>query len=323
MASRAQKIRLAVFVLSAAGVLLLFLFYVAGRSLLTPRQTYYVEFPDSIGGLRNGDKVTYLGIQAGRVENTSILPEDPTVIVVEISLERDRIPNAIREDTRARLNSVGITGLKYIGLVPGSPDSPVLPPGSRIASSPTFLSEMDERAQQLTDKMGVLLDNLTEMTDRENSAQLNSMLASGSEFTASANDLMNDNRRQIGESFRNLASMTKSLAGAAASLHATMDSVNALLTGGELRGALSDLRSTSRALRLQMDGPVPQLLANLSRMAGNIDTTFMRLDRTVMQGRRDFLDSMQDLQETMLNVRQATELIRENPSILIRGRADR
>ena len=50
MASRAQKIRLAVFVLAAGGVLLMFLFYVAGRSLLTPRQTYFVEFPDSIGG---------------------------------------------------------------------------------------------------------------------------------------------------------------------------------------------------------------------------------------------------------------------------------
>ena len=50
MASRAQKIRLAVFLLSAAGVLLLFLFYMAGRSVLTPRQTYFIDFPDSIGG---------------------------------------------------------------------------------------------------------------------------------------------------------------------------------------------------------------------------------------------------------------------------------
>ena len=323
MASRAQKIRLAVFVLAAGGVLLLFLFYVAGRSVLTPRQTYFIEFPDSIEGLRSGDKVEYLGIEVGRVENTSISPDDPSVIVVGISVEGDRIPNVIREDTRARLHSVGLTGLKHLELVAGSPDSPVLPPGSRIASSPTFLSEMGDRAEELTDKMGVLLDNLTEMTDRENSARLNRMLAAGSEFSAGANDLLSANRRQIDDSFRNLAAMTGSLAGAAASLHATMDSVNALLTDGELRGTLSDLRSASRALRLQMEGPVPQLLANLSRMAGNIDTTFMRLDRTAMQGRRNFLDAIQDLQETMLNVRQATELIRENPSILIRGRADR
>ena len=323
MASRAQKIRLACFLLAACGVLLLFLFYVAGRSLLTPRQTYFIEFPDSIAGLRSGDKVKYLGIDAGRVEKTSISPDDHSVIVVEISVEGEKVPNVIREDTRARLQTVGLTGLKHIELVAGSPDSPVLPPDSRIASSPTFLSEMDERAQRLTDKMELLLENLTEMTDRQNSARLNSMLASGSEFTASANDLVNDNRRQIDESFGNLAAMTKSLAGAAASLHATMDSVNTLLTDGQVRGTLSDLRSTSRALQLQMDGPVPQLLTNLSRMAGNIDTTFIRLDRTVMQGRRDFLDSMQDLQETMLNVRQLSELIRENPSILIRGRADR
>jgi hypothetical protein len=31
---------------------------------------------------------------------------------------------------------------------------------------------------------------------------------------------------------------------------------------------------------------------------------------------------MQNLEETLINVRQATELVREDPSVLIRGRAD-
>ena len=39
----------------------------------------------------------------------------------------------------------------------------------------------------------------------------------------------------------------------------------------------------------------------------------------VLKGRKDFLDAMASLQETLENIRQATEIIRENPSVLIRG----
>jgi hypothetical protein len=40
-----------------------------------------------------------------------------------------------------------------------------------------------------------------------------------------------------------------------------------------------------------------------------------------MLSRRNILAAMRDLSETLQNVRQATELIRENPAVLWRGRA--
>ena len=322
MASRAQKTRLAVFLLVSCGVLILLLFFVAGRNILKAREAYFVEFEKSVGGLRRGDLVKYQGINVGRVDNLSISPADRSVIVVKISVESGKIPNVMRADTRARLQTLGITGLKYIELVAGSADSPPLAPNSTIQAAETFLSNIDERAQILTFKVEQLIENLTELTGRENSLQLNRMLSAGGDFTAHANAVMGDNRMHVDDSFRNLSAMTESLAGAAASLHVTMDSLNAMLTDGNVRATLSDFRLATRAARVQLDGPVPDLLANLNRMAGNIDTTFTRIDLTVRQSRQSILDAVQDLEETLINVREATELIREDPSILIRGRAD-
>jgi hypothetical protein len=106
-------------------------------------------------------------------------------------------------------------------------------------------------------------------------------------------------------------------------MQATMDSVHSLAASENTRGALRDLRLTTAAVRQQLEGPLPALVVSLDRMSGRIDTTALHIDQIVLQGRKDILDAMASLEETLLNVRETTELIRENPAILIRGRADK
>ena len=322
MATRAQKVRLAFFLLSSTVVLVTFLVVVAGSHLLRERDTYYVEFDDSVGGLMSGDLVKYQGITVGRVENTSISPERLGTVVVEVSLDRKTVPNVIRKDTRARLYTQGLTGLKYIELVAGTRDAPVLPPGATIETGETFLSNIDERAQVLTEKFERLIDNLSRLTGPDNSQKLSRVLGASGGFMAHADSVLGDNRALVDESMRNMALMSRSLAASAASLEATMDSIRVMLTSDGTRSMVEDLEVATHQVRLQLEGPLPQLLTNLNRMAGNIDTTVTHIDRTVLQSRKNILAAMQDLEETLLNVRQATELIREDPSVLIRGRAE-
>lgn len=322
MATRVQKVRLAFFLLGSTIVLVAFLLVVAGSHLLRERDTYYVEFDDSVGGLMSGDMVKYQGITVGRVENTSISPEKLGTVVVQVSLDRKKVPNVIRQDTRARLYTQGLTGIKYVELVAGTRDAPVLPPGETIETGETFLSNIDERAQVLTEKIERLIDNLSQLTGPDNTQKLNRVLGASGSFMANANSALADNRAHVDESMRNMARMTESLAASAASLEATMDSLRAMLTSAGTRTMMEDLQVATHQVRLQLEGPVPELLANLNRMAGNIDTTVTHIDRTVLQSRKNILAAMQNLEETLLNVRQATELVREDPSVLIRGRAE-
>ena len=319
MATRVQKVRLGLFLLISTSVLIIFLVIVTGVQVLKPRDQYFIEFGSSVGGLTKGNQVKYQGLTVGRVESTVIDEEDLGTVVVEISLDRAKVTNLIRTDTRAQLYSQGFVGFKHIELIAGSPEAEILPPGSRIPSSATGLANLGEQAQVLTEKLQRLVDNATYLTRRENSERLGLALDQSGQLMNRGNLILADNRKSIDAIFNNMASTTQSLAGTAAHLEATMDSLHQIAADAHLRGAVENLHLAAKAAREQLEGPVPELLAHMSRATGNIDTTVTHVDRVVLKGRKDFLDAMASLQETLENIRQATELIRENPSILIRG----
>ena len=322
MATRAQKVRLAIFLVFATSVLGGFLLIVAGAQFLRQRVTYYIQFEESVGGLTAGDPVKYQGITVGRVEDTRVSENEIGNIIVEISLEARKVPNVIREDTKAQLFSQGVTGLKYIELTAAPQNSPVLAHGDTLPATATFLSSLEERAERLTSRIEALLLNLTAMTGPTNQKKMGRMIEAGTQLMENTSALVADNKADLDAIVANLSEVTRNLAATTKAMQATMDSIHVLAASEDTRGALHDLRLTPAAVRAQLEGPLPELVSNLNHMAGRIDTTALHIDLTVLQSRKDILAAMAHLEETLLNVREATELIRENPSVLIRGRGD-
>ncbi|MBM3276621.1 MAG: MCE family protein [Candidatus Handelsmanbacteria bacterium] len=321
MATRAQKIRLALFLLFSGALLAALVFLLAGLQFLEERHRYTIEFKDtSVGGLNIGSQVKYMGLRVGKVEEVAISREDLTSVRVEISVDPRLLPNAIRADTRASMANQGITGLKYIELVAGTQYAPVLPPGSRIQPNESFLSTIDERAEVLTAKVEQVLNNLIALTSEQNTAHLSGTLRGASELMQTASGIAAENRHQFQATFANLEATTQSLAASAANMQAASAELQRTLAGNEVQGALDNLHAASTQLRQQMEKPVPQLIANLNLMTTSMDRTFNHIDQTVVQSRDNILRSLQDLQETLQNVRQATDLVKEDPSVLIRGR---
>jgi phospholipid/cholesterol/gamma-HCH transport system substrate-binding protein len=321
MATKAQRVRLALFFVVSGGVLALFLIILGGAHLLEEREKYLIEFAGiSVGGLRKGSKVKYQGIDVGRVERTYISAADLTTVVVEITVEVDKVPSVIRVDTEASLHTQGITGIKYVELIAGTADAALLPPGSRIRANDSFLANLEERADLLTQKVEHTLNNVIQLTGGENRRNFSRFLSNGGDFMATANELATENRTSLNRTFENLAKMTESLASATATFAATMQSVHGLVAGEGLASAATDLQVSARQLRLQMEGPVPELIANLNETVKKANLAFSHVDRTVVQSRSNILRAMQDLEETLQNIRQTSEVIRENPSVLIRGR---
>jgi phospholipid/cholesterol/gamma-HCH transport system substrate-binding protein len=323
MATKAQKIRLALFLLISTGVLLAFLFLLAGARYLEHRDRYYVEFKDiPVGGLSIGAQVKYMGFRVGQVEEIKISRDDVSTVLVDISINPQLLPNAVRANTRASMASQGITGQKYIELVAGSQEVEVLAPGSRIQTSESFLSTIDERAEILTTKVEQVLNNLILLTSERNTEHVTSALQGASRLVQSVSTIADENRAPLQATFANLEQTTRSLAGAAVALQATSEDLRRIVSGKEVQNTLANLNATSLQLRQQMERPIPAFIANLNQMTTNIDRTFTHIDQTVVQSRDNVLRAMQDLQETLQNVKQTTDLIRENPAVLIRGRGD-
>ena len=190
------------------------------------------------------------------------------------------------------------------------------PPGSRIRASDSFLSNLEERADVLTRKIEQTLNNVILLTGDENRRQFTRALTQAGELMENANLLVKENRAPLNATFENLASTTRSLAGATASFEGTMDSLHQMLV---VEGTAEDVQVAASQLRHQLESPLPALIARMDTVFTTIDQTFTHIDRTVVQSRVNVLRAMQDLEETLQNVREITEIIRENPAVLIRG----
>lgn len=319
MATRAQKIRLGLFFILSVSALTGFLLVVAGSHLLKPRTPYTIRFEGiGVGGLNKGASVKYLGTTIGRVEEVYIDSAAITTVIVDISVDPKQ-SNAITGETRAAIGTLGITGLKFITLIPGGPDATPLPPGSTIEGDETFLADVAKQAEIISAKVELVLDRINLLVDERNRQNFTDALAATGELTQNTSALLSANRSHIDESFANLASITRSLAQTAVLLQATSDSLHHILTGAQTRMALDDIGITARHVRQTVEGPLPQLIANLNQMTENIDKTFIHIDQTVLQSRSNILNAMQDLEETLQNFRETTEIIRDNPAVLIRG----
>ena len=320
MATRAQKIRLAIFFVVANSVLGAFLLFVAGAHLLKKREFYSIEFAGvSVGGLGNGAQVKYQGITVGRVEDTFISPEDIGTVVVSISVDPSKVKNAMRRDTRAMIYNLGITGLKYIELVPGTNQAEILPPGSRIEAGETFLADIDRQAEILTNKIELVLDGVNQLLGEQNRRQITRTLENAGKATAEAGDIIHQNRHHIDATFANIEQTSRSLARATTTLQATTDSLHQMLTGPQTRATLEDIQEIARHVHETVQGPLPQLIASVTQTSENAGKTFVHVDQTVLQSRNSLINAMQDLEEALQNVRELSEIIRDNPSILIRG----
>ena len=320
MATKAQKVRLALFFIISGSVSLLFVLLIAGTHLFKTRDLYTIEFHDqSVGGLKPGGPVNFEGITIGRVEDMEISQTDIGAIIVQISVDPERAGGAITTSTRAVIQSRGLTGLKSIELTPGTDAQEPLSPGSKIPPGDTFLGSFDERAEVLTNKIEEGLNRVIALLDLENRNQVARILQNLGGLTQNARGTLADNRPQIDSTLVNLNRASGELAGAAHSLHTTIDSLRQFLAGPRTQATLNDFQVIMAQTRQLVEGPVPQLIASMHQTSEDVDKTFLHVDQTLQQSRNNILNAMQDLEEALENFRETTEIIRDNPSVLIRG----
>jgi len=86
-------------------------------------QEFQVRFEQPVSGLSVGSAVQYNGIHMGEVRQLSLDRDDPRVVVAMVRLRAD---TPVRQDTVARLSSSGLTGVSFIQLRGGDPNSPPL-----------------------------------------------------------------------------------------------------------------------------------------------------------------------------------------------------
>ncbi|MFW5879068.1 MAG: MlaD family protein [Myxococcota bacterium] len=297
--TRAQKLRLGLFVAAALLALGTALVLLVGRSMLQVTDEYVVRFSSrevSFSGLEVGSPVKYSGINIGQVRSIRICPDDVSVVEVFVSVDGG---TPIAEDSIASLASQGITGLKYVELSRGSPNARVREPGEEIPAGDSLFDALSTKAGSIAERLDDLLSSLQEIADADAKENVDRML----DETAG---ILEDNRPHISEILGNVRLITADLArfsntgvSVAGKTDEFMDRMNEV--GGSLHHALSD------------EGKLMQALQQTEQL-------IERLNMLVLRSENDLDVALRHLREATTNLNDFSLVIRDDPRALIGGR---
>ena len=317
MATRAQKVRLAVFLIASAAVFVVFFAILIGGKYLKQKDTYFIIYRDvSITGLEPGAAVKLNGVPVGRVTGLSV----KTAAAVKVSIEVGR-NTPIKTDTQAVLNFIGVTGLKYVELVGGTEGAPALPPGGTIKAGQSIIDALSGQANAIISKLELAINNINQITGPENNRALNKALSSFAGVSAQLDTLFQFTRPDIVHALGVMDSVMIQLYATSRKADATVNTLNALLHSSDLQTTLANSHRITDTVRTQLDSlKLVEVTNDLRTLIENTNTMVTHYDLLVVRGRDDILKALRNMEEAVDNLREATDIIRENPSVLIRGR---
>lgn len=162
-----REIKVGLLVVVAVAVFAWGIFLVGDRDQLFARKVgYWVEF-ETTTGLSRGGSVQIDGVNVGRVEDV-VLPEEITRQKIRVYLNVDRrYASRIREDSVARIKSLGLLGDKYVEISSGSPESPMIPEGGQIQAAPqTDVDRLLASGEDVVDNVAAISVSLKNILQR-------------------------------------------------------------------------------------------------------------------------------------------------------------
>lgn len=307
MVTKGQKIRLGIFITVSLIFLFLMFASIVGGKMFEKRDIYFIKYHDvSVNGLQIGGSVKYHGINVGRVDEIKIDIDDVRNVIVTISLDEG---TPIKEDVKATLAAVGITGLKSIELIGASVESKIRKPETFIEAGQSTLSSITGKAEVIAEKIELLINNVNELINDENREKINSILAN-------TDEIISDNSVEIKETVANVNSMTYNLAIFSNEMNRSIKRINEVLESNEIDQILSNSKVFTDSL---VSYDYLAMLNNLNDTVSEIRSLSKNVNLTVIKGRTDFLSSLETISTTMDNLNEFSRIISENPTSLFKS----
>ncbi len=322
---RAQRIRLGIFILIGSILLLILVGFFTARSLFETKDYYYVAYQDmSVSGLEVGSPVKFMGINVGSIAEIYIDPQDVNTIVVKLAL---RSETPVKEDAVADIVSMGITGLKTIEIRGGSQEADFLETEAFITAGSSLTEDITGKAEVIAFKVEQVLNNLAEFSEPENLNKWSEAVVKISELSDNASDalvmlqeVVVENRADIRESIASASEISVNVNQTSAELLAASERVNQIIQSDTIGQVLGNIREISLALSKTNLG---ELIENLAVATLQTQNILIQISRDIESGSETLSENMLLLQSTLMNLNDASRKINANPSILIRGQAQK
>jgi len=314
MTTRSQKIRLGIFVVVALTAMLITIGIIVAPKLFEVKDVYYIGYENlSLIGLQEGGPVKYHGLTVGSVSDISIDPIDISRVIVEVSLEHG---TPIKQDTRADIELLGITGIKVIELRSGTSDSPYLKPGDFIMPGTSITEMITGQAEVMLEKLEIILNNLAVFTEAENREKIMRLVDNSAATLGEISSLLKENHDELANSIRNFESISDELRELVINSNITMARVAKLAGSDTTDMVMSNLADITNALK---EAELTGLIQEMNTTLYHTGQVLKEIDATIAKNRSDVGYSVQAIKESVEYLNQFSRMITEDPSILVRG----
>lgn len=307
------------FVLLMGGALAVAMFWLAIGGDQRQYDQYVTYTGESVSGLNPKAVVRYRGVVVGRVAGVSLKPDDPELVRIDLDIEQG---TPVREDTQAVLSTQGLTGIASIELTGGSRGSPPLSarpgePPPEIPSGPSLVARLDnafttiaENANDLSERMRILLDEDNQRHVAGILANLDALTGTLASRSGSIDGMITD-----------LAATSSNLAGATGRLRQLVEDADSTLV--HVADASAELAPLLRR--------VNDVIASVDGMTGAIARTSERVGEAVASGQSEIRGMAADtlpqlaglvteLGDLAGTLRRFFEDLDRNPRMLLLGR---
>ena len=211
METKANYLMIGGFVLGVLALAFIFVFWMS--NFAGGGKRYYIVFESSVAGLTTGSSVGFNGIKVGEVQSFALDPQDARKVQVLINV-RDDTP--VRANSRATIQSMGLTGGSGIQVTPGTPDSEILVataenPIPVIQADPGSGQGVFEAGSEALNNANVFISKLNALLD-QNEKSINTTMTNVEQFTT----MLAEKKEDIGQAITDVkdgAQSFKSLSG--------------------------------------------------------------------------------------------------------------
>ncbi|MFC0633080.1 MlaD family protein [Brevundimonas balnearis] len=244
---------------------------------------YDIVFYGPVRGLSEGGEVHFNGIRVGEVTALNLDPEKGDQVIARVRLDGQ---TPVRVTSRAQLEPQGITGLNYIQITAGNPESALLKAQYPEGVVPVIQSQPSPLAELLSGS-GTLLAQAVDALNRVNRV------------------LSDDNIRSFSTTLANVEEVSAELQarkGMLAELEEALQNAN---------NAILEYQRVAQTTNQLIDTDAREAIANINAASAEAQAAMESLNRTVSGLERPVGDFAQtglpQLTETVQSLQEATE----------------
>ena len=318
-----QQLMTGIFILSGLALLLLLLFALGLSDFFAHKVTLRTGFSESVQGLSKGSAVKYRGVQIGTVSGIYILVKE-NIIQIDMEIEpkyfavgqpgsdsNTEFFNFLRSEIkakglRARLEMLGITGMKYIDFDYFAKPGTVLPPAPKAVGprGVFYIPSVTSQMKDITGTLTMAVDRISRIRFERISEQLETALTGLGQLLASQE--IRSTIARINDTAENLQTSSRAIA-------SVLNESRIQTVVQQLEKNLASLNKLQQLmLHIAGESKLPQTTAAFRELLGNFSSTARDLD-----------DSLLKLNQALESIRVLADDLSENPASLIRGKTEK